>query len=239
MRGRILALVIGLLCCLSSPLLAADEIRARADRVSGQIKKDKDQEIVVLEGHVTITHGQTTIETERAVYDKTAGTLRCTGGVRLVHEGIEVEAEELVYLRRTKEGTFRSGVRLSRQEEKNAEGKVTKEPFTLTCRELVFAAEGKQFTARGEAEMVHAEFVATAEEIAYDDARQELRLTGSPRLVHGDETVEAEEIVIAVEKDTFTLYRAKIDFLVKEEENAAATAGAASGPTGGSKPSGS
>lgn len=237
MRSRVFALVMGLLCCLSSPLLAADEIRARADRVSGQIKK-KDQEIVVLEGHVVITHGKTTIETERAVYDKTAGTLQCTGGVRLVSEGIEVEAEELVYLRRTKEGTFRSGVRLSRQEEKDAAGKVTKDPFTLTCRELVFAAEGKQFTARGEAEMVHAEFVAAAEEIAYDDARQELRLTGSPRLVHGDETVEAEEIVIAVEKNTFILYRAKIDFVIKEE-GAAVAASAAPGPADANKPSGS
>jgi len=232
--------MVGLLSHLSPAAAAADEIRARADRVTGQIKK-KDQEVVILEGNVFITHGSTTIESSRAVYDKTAGTLHCTEGVRLHEEGLEVEAEELVYFRRTKEGTFRRRVKLVRREEKDAEGKVTKEPFSLTCQELDFAAEGKRFTARGEATMIHAEFVATAETIAYDDARQELRLTGTPRLVHGDEKVEAEEIVIAVEKDTFTLYRARIDFLLKEkeEEEAKENGDAGAGPGDGNKPPGS
>lgn len=77
--------------------------------------------------------------------------------------------------------------------------------------------------------MVHAEFTATAAEIAYDDAHQELRLTGSPTLVHKDETIEAEEIVIAVEKDTFTIRKAEISFLVEEEDEGSEAGGATGG----------
>ncbi len=216
---------------------AADDIHAWADRVSGQVK-GKGQDLVVLEGNVRITQGKTEILADRAAYDKNAGTILFTGRVQLAHEGIQVTAQELLYHRASKEGTFRGEVRLARKEEKDEGGKTTKDAFTLTCAEMDFAAEKKSFTARGQAVLEHKDFSATAGEISYDDEHQELRLRQEPTLKREDETIRAEEIVVAVEEDTFKIIKAEITFTVEEEEEGekgetSATDGA---PGGGSTP---
>jgi len=235
--SRSFPIALAVLAALSVQIArAADDIHAHADRVSGQVK-GKGQDVVVLEGNVLVTHGKTTIAADRAVYDKEAGSLVFTGTVRLAHEGVAVEARELVYLRRTKEGTFRGDVRLSRSEEKGADGKAAKDAFALTCAELVFAAEKNDFTARGQAALVHKDFSATADEIVYDDEHQELKLSGEPQLIHKDETIKASEIVISVENDTFRIVKAEITFIVEEKSGGTEPAGTdAAATTGGNMP---
>ncbi|MGE5549035.1 MAG: LptA/OstA family protein [Bacteroidota bacterium] len=199
---------------------AAEEIRAHADRVSGQIK-GKGNETIVLEGDVTITQGSTVIQAEKAVYDKDGGSIVLTGGVQLKQKETTVFAEELIYLRRTKDGTFRGGVRLTREEEKDETGKVTKDGFSLNADELVFASEKQSFTAKGHVSMEHKDFSATADEMRYDDEHQELTLTGAPTLTHKDEIIKAEQITISVENDTFRLVKADITFTVEEKDEKA------------------
>ena len=229
-------LVAALILAWPTAARAADDIHARADRVSGQVK-GKGQDLVVLEGNVRITQGKTVILADRAAYDKNAGTILFTGRVQLAHEGIEVTAQELLYHRDSKEGTFHGGVRLTREGEKDEGGKSTKDAFTLTCAEMDFAAEKKSFTARGQAVLEHKEFSATAGEIGYDDEHQELLLKQEPTLKREDETIEAEEIVIAVEEDTFKILKAEITFTVEEEEKGQGEASANGGAPGdGSTP---
>ena len=238
MSKRMLALaaLTGVLALARPAVRATDDIHARADRVTGQVK-GKGQDLVVLEGDVRVTQGKTTILAERAVYDKEAGTILFTGSVQLAHEGIQVAAKELLYHRGTKEGTFRGEVRLAREEEKDKDGKVTKDAFALTCAEMDFAAEKKSFTARGQASLEHKDFSATAGEISYDDEHQELRLRQEPTLLHKDETIKAEEIAIAVEGDTFKIIKAEITFIVEEEEGGKKEESTSGGATdGGSTP---
>lgn len=241
MKGRFVQAVLAAALVLARPAAAraADDIHARADKVTGQVK-GKGQDLVVLEGDVRITQGKTRILADRAAYDKGAGTILFTGRVQLAHEGIEVTAQELLYDRDSKEGTFRGAVKLTRVEEKGEGGKAAKDAFTLACAEMDFAAEKKSFTARGQAVMEHKDFSATAGEIAYDDEHQELRLSGEPTLKREDETIEAEEIAIAVEEDTFRIIKAAITFIVEEEKGEKKKNGEASAnggaPGGGSAP---
>lgn len=214
-RTVVIAALTGMLAAMPG-LAAEDDIHARADKVSGQIK-GKGRDVVKLEGNVRIAHGRTEILGEQAVYDKEAGILTVQGNVSLSHEGIRVDADELIYQRRTKEGTFRGRVRLAREEEKDESGRTTKDAFTITSDELVFAAEQKSFAARGGAAMEHREFSARAEEIIYDDAHQELQLSGSPSLTHGDERILGEQILISVEGDSFKILKAEITFMVGDE----------------------
>ncbi len=231
--GMALAAVM-LILATAGQALAEEEIRARADRVTGQIK-GKGQEMITLEGNVVIRQGKTVIEADLVVYDKTAGSMVVTGHVLLTQDDVEVEADKLIYQRQTKQGTFLGQVHLSRLETKDASGNVTKDGFSLTSDELAIDVEKKSFKARGRANLVHKDFTALAEEMDYDDEHQELILKGQPSLTHKDEVIKAEQIAIAVEADTFTLNNAEITFQVEQTQEKKEPS-AESATTGGSKP---
>lgn len=189
----------------------------------GSIKGDHGDE-VIMEGDVRAIQDKTSMRSDRAVYDKRAGTISFRGQVELVREDLTIKAAELDYRRADEEGAFRGEVLLVRKEEKDAAGKVIKDGFSLRCAEMTFAAERKDFTARGGVLLEEARFRASAEEMRYNDRAQELTLLGEPRLTRGDETAEAGTIVVSVQKHTFKLIQAIIGFKV-EGQDAAKDAG--------------
>lgn len=209
-----------MLILMAEAAQGADPIVIKADLVKrAKNTREAGGYLLTLSGNVQIRHGKTEITCTEAVYDDKTGTLTAVGGVSLTNEGITVKAKSLNYVRDTEECVFKGKVTLARDEEKDSEGKVTKDPFSLSCEELSISAATKSFSALGQVELAYKDTKATAGKMIYGDAKQQMQLLEQPILIHEDEKVVAEEILLDIAADTSTITKAEITFNVDDEQS--------------------
>jgi lipopolysaccharide transport protein LptA len=126
--------------------------------------------------------------------------------VKLVNQDVVISADRLDYDYKQKHGTFTKHVVLNRTETKDANGKVTKDPFKLVTDGLYFESESKNFLTQSRATVENKDFNGSADQINYDDGLQQLKFMKNAQLKRQKgETVSGDLIAIDIKDKSFTV----------------------------------
>jgi lipopolysaccharide export system protein LptA len=205
-----------LLLIITARVTAADEpVQATGDRIWGDTQK----KLAFLEGNVRLVQGDTVLTTARAEIDLDRKVVILTGAVKLVHPDVTITAERLEYDLRKKSGTFRQKVVMERRAVKAEPGKSAKDPFTLSCAELIFESESRNFMGKGEVIFEHKDFKGTAGQVDYNDSLQELIFTENAYLKKPEgEEIRGGIIKINLKDRSFFVERnVTLSFRIEEE----------------------
>ena len=164
-----LVLCLLILCC-GGISWAEELVNATGKLVWGDTQK----KWAHLEGNVRIVQGKTVITTDKAEIDLDKKLLYLKSRLQLVSAEVSVEADELDYNLKLKQGTFRGNVIMNRLEVKDNKGNTSKEAFKLMADSLYFETDTKNFAAKGQARVEHKDFTGSADQIDYHDNKQEL-----------------------------------------------------------------
>lgn len=224
-------LILGMLIILSAiRAMAADEpVQATGERIWGDTQK----KLAFLEGNVRLVQGDTVLTTARAEIDLDRKVVILTGSVKLVHPDVTITAEYLEYDLRKKSGTFRQKVVMERRAVKDEPGKKAKDPFTLSCAELVFESESRNFKAKGEVRFEHKDFSGNAGRADYDDGLQEMVFTENAYL----KKPEGEEIrggIVKInlkDRSFFVEQNVTLSFRIEDDATPGPTPGLSPSPT--------
>jgi lipopolysaccharide transport protein LptA len=202
MKYRLMVLIL-CLCILTNPAQAADEpVQAKSDKIWGDTKK----KLTYMEGNVRIVQGSTIITTDTTTVDQDKKVAVFENKLRLIHPDVTISADNLEYNFKKKSGTFSNHVILSRNEVKDAEGKVTKDAFKLTAAELYFESDTKNFIAERQGEVEHKDFSGTADTIEYSDQKQELLFSGNAKITRpSGETIAGAKVVINTQNNSIVV----------------------------------
>jgi lipopolysaccharide assembly outer membrane protein LptD (OstA) len=213
---RFVALLGLLLMIITTHVMAADEpVQATGDRIWGDTQK----KLAFLEGNVRLVQGETILTTTRAEIDLDRKIVVLTGAVKLVRPDVTITAEYLQYDLRKKDGTFRQKVVMERRAVKAEPGKSAKDPFTLSCVELVFESESRNFIAKGEVAFEHKDFNGKAAQAEYDDSLQQLIFTGDAYLKKPEgEEIRGGTVKINLKERSFLVEQnVTLSFRIEEE----------------------
>ena len=216
MRKSLFIWVFATLFLISSGCLAEELVKASGDKVWGDTQK----KWTYLEGNVRILQGSNQITTARAEINLDQKLLFLNGEVRLAHPEVNIAATKLDYDLRKKTGTFKELVEMERLKVKDEKGVTTKEPFKLSCEELYFESETRNFSAKGKARVEQVDFSGSADLIEYQDEKQELNFRGNAFLKRpAGEEIRGEEIVISLKDKSFLVKRqVTLEFKVEDDQ---------------------
>ena len=199
---RYWAIVLMMMLFLIAGLVHAadDPVQVKSDQIWGDTKK----KLTYMEGNVRIVQGQTIITTAKTKVDLDKKVAIFEDKVELTHPDVTIDADNLEYNFKKKNGTFSHHVILSRKEVKDKQGKVTKDALKLTAAELYFESDTKNFVAKREGVVEHKEFTGTADSISYNDKKQELLFKGNADIKRpNNEDIKGEEIIINTQTNSF------------------------------------
>lgn len=213
-----------LLCLILFPQFSWAEdqpVNAVGDKIWGDTQK----KWAFLEGNVRITQGSTIINTANAQIDLDKKLIYLKDGVKLVHPEATIESNTLDYDLRKKIGTFKQSVVMNRGEIKDSTGKVTKDAFKLTCEQLYFESETKNFIAIGKGTINNKDFDGKADRIEYDDKTQELLLKENAYLKKPEgEEITGDQVKINLKDRSFIVEKNVTIHMNVEDETPTPTA---------------
>jgi lipopolysaccharide export system protein LptA len=198
--------LIALCClCLTGLVWGADEpVKMTGERING----DNEKKWAHIEGNVRIVQGSTVIITEAVEVDTDKKIAYFNSDLKLTHPDATITASNLEYYFKKKYGTFRINVVMDRKEQKDSKGKVTKEAFHLTCDELYFENDTKNFNAKGKARIVHKDFTGVADQINYDDKKQEMVFINNAYLTKpSKEEIKGDSVKIDLKAKKFIVQK--------------------------------
>ncbi len=176
-------------------------------QAGGSIEYDNTGQQLIFKNNVSIEQGKTVIKTEAAVIDLRKKELRFETDTGLTSSEINIKGGGLEYDYDKKVGTFSKDIVLERDEVKNTQGKVTKEPFKLTAGSLYFETGTNNFSA-AQGKIEHKEFTGSADRIEYDDKSQHMIFHGNACLTRPQgEQVKADLIEIDIREQSFSVQK--------------------------------
>lgn len=203
------------------PLVLATETKDKV-KVTGitRVWGNTEKNITFMEGNLLIVQEETTIQTRFAEVDQDTKDALFSRGVVLKKNDLRIESQELALNFNKKKGRFSGQVRLQRGETRNAEGKVTKDAFTLSCDVLEADTKREDFTASGAVMLEHQEFSGSSTQMIYDNDKQILTLTGEAMLTRDQgEKLYGQTIQIDLENKTFEVNdEASMEFNIDQDE---------------------
>ena len=198
--GTVLLLILASLVLTGLPSLAAKEkLHATGLKMWG----DTDKGITYFQGDVVIVKGDLRITCQYAEIDKDTDSGRITGGLVLTDKGITIKADSMQMDLKNEKGTFTGNVSLIRDEELDADGKVSKEKVDLTCDTLVGNTNKRTFSAQGSAKLIHKDFTATCEKIDFNENTEILIMTDTVHLVREKDELKAERVEVTMKEKKF------------------------------------
>ena len=198
--GAVLILSLAALVLSSLPSLAAKEkLYATGLKMWG----DTDKGVTYFQGDVVIVKGDLRITCQYAEIDKDTDSGKITGGLVLTDKGITIKADSLQMDLKNDKGTFTGNVSLIRDEEKDADGKISKEKVDLTCDKLVANTNKRTFSAQGNTKLIHTDFTATCLQIDFNENTEILLMTGTVHLVREKDELKAERVEVTMKEKKF------------------------------------
>lgn len=216
---RLLLIFLSLIVLLPNLVAAEEEpVKATGDKIWGDTQK----KWAFLEGNVKIVQGSTVITTTKAEIDLDKKLVFLKENVRLVHPDVIIEADSLDYNLKKKSGTFTGRVVMNRIEKKDKKESGNKDPFKLSCDELVFESETKNFIAKKNGVMEHKDFTGKADLIEYFDGNQELYFKGNAYLKKPEgEEINGDQVKINLKDRSFIVQdNVTVKIEIEEDESA-------------------
>mgnify|MGYP000995018000 CR=1 FL=1 len=235
--GTMLFLMLAALVLTGLPSLAAKEkLYATGLKMWG----DTDKGITYFQGDVVIVKGDLRITCQYAEIDKDTDSGKITGGLVLTDKGITIKADSLQMDLKNEKGTFAGNVSLIRDEEKDPDGKISKEKVDLTCDKLVGNTNKRTFSAQGNAKLIHTDFTSTCEKIDFNENTEILLMTGAVHLVREKDELKAERVEVTMKEKKFEASGSielffEIDEAEDEEEEEEEEEGEGGAAAGGSE----
>ena len=178
------------------------------------IRGDTKRKITYIRGDVRIVQGIMVIGAQNATIDMDRKNAILENSVRFQQAEITIAADYLGYDLHKKTGTFQRRVRLDYRPTPNRSGKLASEPFNLTCQQLYFEADSKNFSASQEIRVEHSAFNGSADRLDYQDKSRELLFRGRARLNRPAQTrpgqskepfqLQSDQIALQTQTKNFT-----------------------------------
>lgn len=196
----VLLLMLTALVLSGLPSLAAKEkLYATGLKMWGDTNKG----VTYFQGDVVIVKGDLRITCQYAEIDKDTDSGKITGGLVLTDKGITIKADSLQMDLKNEKGVFAGNVSLIRDEEKDSDGKISKEKVDLTCDKLDGNTNKRTFSAKGHTKLIHTDFTATCHQIDFNENTEILLMTGTVHLVREKDELKAEKVEVTMKEKKF------------------------------------